>query len=182
MMSPSRTSLCRTCLVVKAFFHKERAWDSLVLLGIHGNLHLSLKFWGCEKKKVKPGFPSEETWESLQWIQVPSEAVFGGLPYARLCVHILFNFRHCLGVHVRLLGAARSVSPLILLGQVFCFFSQGRPEVENEKQCLRSWRNIMYAVFLPRELTTMGTTSMCHTSGTCWGSMAECCCHGNMLL
>jgi hypothetical protein len=74
------------------------------------------------EKKVKPGFPSEETWESLQWIQVPSEAVFGGLPYVRLCVHILFNFRHCLGVHVRLLGAARSVSPLILLGQVFCFF------------------------------------------------------------
>lgn len=36
-----------------------------------GTLHLSLKFWGCEKKTVKPGFPSEATWESLQWIQVP---------------------------------------------------------------------------------------------------------------
>jgi hypothetical protein len=71
--------------------------------------------------------------------------------------------------------------PLFCWVKFFVFFSQGRPEVENEKQCLRSWRNIMYAVFLPRELTTMGTTSMCHTSGTCWGSMAECCCHGNML-
>lgn len=140
------TSLCRTCLVVKAFFHKERAWDSLVLLRVSTGIFEVLRL---REKKVKPGFPSEATWESLQWIQVPSEAVFGGLPYARLCVHILFNFRHCLGVHVRLLGAARSVSPLILLGQVF-FFSQGCPEVENEKQCLRSWRNIMYAVFFCR--------------------------------